>query len=157
MILTIKSNDENLRGAYLFQSVDYIHDSSTVYLLYEKKVGSGEAGYIFQFYQCLDEEANAFFQGLGVYLEKEFEIENIHNIFGPNHWAENNQWEWDKDNKKFITPEEMLVQDLIDLDANASLLKIEASLIEEEEKSANQIPSTTRIMNNQQQHLMQIL
>ena len=54
-----------MKGAYLFQSVDKIKDSSKVYFPYDKRNGKGESGYIFQFYQCLEEEEILMFH-LGV-------------------------------------------------------------------------------------------
>ena len=156
MIMNIKSTNDKLNGANLFHSVDFTEDNSTVYLPYEKHLGRGESGYLFQFYQCLEEEAIAMFQGLGIYLEAKYGIPNLESVFGVNHWAENAQWKWDDENNKFITPEELLVQDLIHLDANAALLSIEEKNIEEEETEAN-ITAASRIMTNQQQRLIELL
>lgn len=102
LILSIKSTNEAMKGAYLFQSIDKIEDSSKVYFPYDKRVGKGESGYIFQFYQCLEEEAMVMFQGLGIYLESKFGIENLHNVFGVNHWAENEHWQRNRHDKKFF-------------------------------------------------------
>ena len=156
MIMRIKSTDEKLKGATLFQSVDYTEDNSTIYLPYEKKLGKGEAGYLFQFYQCLEDEAIAMFQGLGVYLEATYGVSNLDLVFGVNHWAENAQWKWDDENKKFITPEELLVKDLLHLDSNAALMSIEATNIQNDAEEAN-VSAAARIMNNQQQRLIELL
>ena len=156
MILNIKSTDPKMKGARLFQGLDKIKDSSKVYFPYNKQVGSGEEGYIFQFYQCLEEEANMMFQGLGVYLEQEYEIDNMHAVLGMNHWDKNEHWTWDCREKKFITPEEQISQELVQFDGNAMILDMEAKHLELLEQQ-----SSVNVANNniqrQQEELVNIL
>ena len=68
MILQIESNAPKTKGAKIFQSVDYIHDGSKVYFPNMKKNGPKKEGYVFQFYQSMENEAIAMIRGLGVYL-----------------------------------------------------------------------------------------
>ena len=154
LILNIKSKKEETKGTNLFQSIDKIEDSSKVYFPYDKKVGRGEAGHIFQFYQCLEEEANVMFQGLGVYLQQEHGIENLHSVIGVNHWAENELWHWDKKEGKFITPEEQLVQGYVEFDSNAKILGMQEQNLDKAHGSGN---LTSTIIQQQQHELIRIL
>ena len=159
LILGIKSQEEKTKGAQLFQSIDYIHDSSKVYLPYLKKWGPGGEGYIFQFYQSMEHEAVAMLTGLGVYLSTEHDKDEISRFFTVNHWAENQQWCWDIETKKFITPEEQMVAELVNLDSNANIIGVEAAHLSkiEQNNSKEHLTPATQMIRQQEQELIWLL
>ena len=159
LILGIKSQEEKTKGAQLFQSIDYIHDSSKVYLPYLKKWGPGGEGYIFQFYQSMEHEAVAMLTGLGVYLSTEHDKDEISRFFTVNHWAENQQWCWDIETKKFITPEEQMVAELVNLDSNANIIGLEAEYLKIAEQNMKEPEATpaTQMLQQQEKDLIALL
>ena len=96
------------------------------------------------------------FQGLGVYLEKQYGIENIHALIGINHWAENEQWHWDKKESTFITPEELMVEEYVHFDSNAKILDTQSKKLDST-KQSDTAGAVNTIMHQQQQELINIL
>ena len=154
MILKIKSTDPKMKGARLFQSIDYIENASKVYFQHDKKNGPECDGFIFQFYQSMENEAAAMIKGLGVYLNQVYGEEATANKLAVHHWTADKSWAWDDENKVFVTPDERMVAELIQLDTNAGIIGIESELLEVEEKDYQL--SNVRI-EQQEEQLIQLL
>lgn len=157
MILRIKSTDPTKKGARLFQSIDFIEDASKVYFQHNKKNGPECEGHIFQYYQSMENEALAMVRGLGIYLNKEYGEESTANKLSVTHWNENIGWDWNTERKCFITPDEKLVQDLIQLDANVNIIDVEATMMMEEEQQKLQSNTADRMIQQQENKLIQLL
>ena len=154
MILKIKSMDPKMKGARLFQSIDYIEDASKVYFQHDKKNGPQCDGFIFQFYQSMENEAAAMIKGLGVYLNQVYGEEATANKLAVHHWSANKSWAWNDETNVFVTPDERMVAELIQLDTNAGIIGIESELMEVEDKD-HQL-SNVRI-EQQEAQLIQLL
>ena len=159
MILQIESNVPKTKGAKIFQSIDFISNSKKAFFPYMKKNGPGGEGYIFQFYHSMENEALAMIRGLGVYLAKIYSNEVISPLFSATHWTKNEEWVWNDKKKCFVTPDERLVAELVNLDSNAVTIGREATLLAHEEKMIHKKQQTpaAQMLKQQEEELIKLL
>ena len=159
MILQIKSNVPKTKGAKIFQSIDCIEDSSKVYFPNLRKNGPKAPGFIFQFYQLMEEEANMMIKGLGVYLSDKYGEDPISPLFSAIHWNKNKHWAWSDEQKTFVTPDEKIVAELVHLDFNAVAIGREALLLAQEEQHSKtkKLTPAMKMLQQQEQELINLL
>ena len=159
MILNIRSSDPSKKNLKLFQSIDYVEDGSKVYFPEEKRTGAATSGHIFQYFQTLHEEATVMIEGLGVYLGSVYSLHVMNCSFSATHWHGNIGWHWDTQKKVFVTPDEIMVQELVKNDVYAGILQLEETLLikDEETKKRKDKSSSQLAMEQQELELIQIL
>ena len=103
MILSIPSQDTTWGSMSLFRSIDFVHDTSKVWI--GTGFGPGGPGYIFTYIDWVEGEALEMIKGLGVYLSAYYGKSSIVRCFNRDHWEANKKWKWDKSSNKFDTPD----------------------------------------------------
>ena len=103
MILNIPIPDEELKHLSLFRSVDFVPDTSKIWL--NGSPGPGGPGHIFTYYDWVAAEAVQFIRGLGVYLAYKYGFDTEKKCFTINHWRATTQWKYIPEQMCFDTPE----------------------------------------------------
>jgi hypothetical protein len=126
MILDIKSQREDTKGVRLFHSIDFCEDTSKTF--FGNQRGAGGPGHIFSFYKLMTSEALGMVKGLGIYLSKVYGANYIRDKFRYEHWEINKGWKWSNERECFETPEAKHLQDNLDNDPNAKIIKMMSKL-----------------------------
>ena len=98
-------------------------------------------------------------EGLDVYLGSVYSLHVMNCSFSATHWHGNIGWHWDTQKKVFVTPEEIMVQELVKNDVYAGILQLEETLLikDEETKKRKDKSSSQLAMEQQELELIQIL
>ena len=107
----------------------------------------------------MEEEAVTMIRGLGVYLTKIYGEDAISPLFTAAHWSKNKHWSWNEDKKTFVTPDEKMVEALVNLDSNAVVIGREATILAQEEKQAKtkKMTPAMKMLQRQEKELIDLL
>lgn len=103
MILNIPSSHNEYGRLGLFRAVDFVTDSSNVWI--GSQTGPGGPAIIFTYYDWLEGDALEMIKGLGVYLSKQYGKKQMYNSFTYDHWKATHKWRWSDKEMRFDTPE----------------------------------------------------
>ena len=105
MILNIKVEDSKnaLFGTPLFHNVDFVNDSSKLWL--GNRPGPGGACHVFTYYEPCAGEAQTMIRGIGKYLGKMYGKVAATSAMDIDYWKGVKGWQYSRSTKKFITPE----------------------------------------------------
>ena len=102
MITNIPIPEDDVDYLPLFRSIDYVADTSKIWLKGVR--GPGGSGYVLTFYDWTKKKAVPMINGLGMYLSSIYGKTNLHRCFSTKHWYTTKLWKWIPEHNMFDTP-----------------------------------------------------
>lgn len=106
MILDIPVRQTQFGPQKLFQSVDFTADAGNTWFK-NTKGEDGVKGYYLSYIEWDEAEALHVKDGLGLYLGQKFGKTGIYDFLSEDHWNTISTWQYNKDEGKWETPEEL--------------------------------------------------
>ena len=100
--LTVGNSKNDFHGDRLFHSVDYVSDSSNLWI--EKKNGPGGSCVVFTYYNEVADEASTMIKGLGKFILHQHGKELAAKMLNINHFRANRGYRWNEEMGRFSTP-----------------------------------------------------
>ena len=147
IILDLKVSDKEnpLAGTSLFHAVDYVSDSSNLWI--DGLPGPGGSSHIFSFYKQTESEAITMINGLGRYIYYRYGKKLATMMFTHDHFRATKGWRYNVITGLFNTPEMRQIKANFQHDNNLRAINILEKLQKEEEIKANKEKKMKAMLN----------
>ena len=144
IILDLCVGDKNneFHGDRLFHSVDYVSDSSNLWI--DNRNGPGGPCVVFTYYKDVVTEASTMIKGLGKFVVHQYDKQLAAKMFHSDHFKANKGYRWNEEMNRFSTPNIRRMIANVENDNNLSAIKklqkqMELRLAQEKKEQEEQL------------------